>query len=64
MNHVLGRKLNLQDNPVYLGFKPKYDLSKFNPFHATNANVCAMLKTKPVGIFQGRSGTRTKRFRK
>lgn len=55
MNHVLGRKLNLQDNPVYLGFKPKYDLSKFKSFHATNANVCAMLKTRPVGIFQGRS---------
>jgi predicted NodU family carbamoyl transferase len=55
MNHVLGKKLNLQNNPVYLGFKPKYDLSKFNVMHATNEDVCEILKTTPVGIFQGRS---------
>jgi len=55
MNHHLKNNINLKDNPVYLGFKPTYDLSKFKHKNIKPEEVCKLLRKEPVGIFQGRS---------
>ena len=55
MNHYLKNSIDLKDNPVYLGFKPTYDLSKFKYKNIKPEEVCKLLRKEPVGIFQGRS---------
>ena len=52
-------KMNFKlPHPVYLGFKPKYDLSIFKNYkvkQTTHEEVCKILKDNPVALFQGRS---------
>ena len=55
MNHYLKNSIELKDNPVYLGFKPTYDLSKFKHRNIKPEEVCKLLRKEPVGIFQGPS---------
>lgn len=55
MNHLLNGKLNLISNPIYLGFKPKYNLNKFKFVNVEDKDVCKILRKEPVGLFQGKS---------